>query len=116
MGRLGAVVTTPTPPVTLGMKTTTKPSRHYICQDDQNTFILTSGPDWDALNSWLESNSIDPGNVINEGSTVVEDGSLWLATFTPLEGHTPLFAAKEDSSPGRFEYRVPVTPLPEQII
>lgn len=92
------------------------PRKHYVQQNGRRTLIPYQGEKWQALQAWYVANGFNLETTIDTGSTVVEDGHLYVTTLKPIDGQTPTRITEADNKLTRYEYRLPVTPLPEKVL
>ncbi len=90
--------------------------KHYVHQDHHSTLIPYEGETWATLQAWYVANGFDLDTTIDTGSTVIRDGKLYVATLKPIDGQTPTRVNEADNTHTTYEYRIPVTPLPEKAL
>ena len=90
--------------------------KHYVHQGHQSTLIPYEGETWAALQAWYVANGFNLETTINTGATTIRDGKLYVTTLKPINGQTPDRVNEAGHNLTMYEYRIPVTPLPEKAL
>lgn len=87
---------------------------HRLYQDETLATIPKDGEPWEKLQAWYTENGLDVGTVVDEGSTIVENGKVSVTTIKPIDGYTsrPPLGTPDDL----YVYQIPVSPLPKELI